>query len=232
MNKKSISKLVLAATMGLAFFALAASAQLNIDLSSQTTFAPFTGGTNNNVTDNGAFNTVEVVTTGTPTASPFSITFTPFVGTQTLNLVTDTLNTSTLTFRSTLSPLNYFTSLGVTREFDFDNDGINDLTQNYTINLNPFTSPNGLTGVSYNIVPQNYFGDVTINGVTYGYASVVANSVGTLFDGSTSTALIQFQFIATPVPEPSTYALAGVLALGCVVVLRRRRSIALPALLS
>jgi hypothetical protein len=226
------SKLVFAAALGLAFSAIAAHAQLAIHLNTQATFGPFVGGTNNNVTNNGTFNTQEVITTGTPIASPFSITFTPATTVTTLNLSTDTLDTGTFSFHSTLTPLNYFTSVGVTRAFDFDNNGSIDLTQTYTINLAAFTSPNGLTGVSYTIVPQNYFGSVIIGGNTYGYASVVANSVGTLFDGSTSLALIQFQFIATPVPEPSTYALAGVLALGCVVVLRRRRSVALPALLS
>ena len=225
-------RLVFAAALGLAFSAIAAHAQLNIHLNSQATFGPFTGGTNNNVTNNGTFNTPEVITTGTPIASPFSITFTPATTVTTLNLSTDTLSTGTFSFHSTLTPLNYFSSVLVTRNYDFDNNGSIDLTQTYTINLAAFTSPNGLTGVSYTIVPQNYFGSVIIGGNTYGYASVVANSVGTLFDGSSSLALIQFQFIATPVPEPSTYALAGVLALGCVVVLRRRRSIALPALLS
>jgi hypothetical protein len=65
-----------------------------------------------------------------------------------------------------------------------------------------------------------------INGTNYSYASVVANSVGTLFDGSSTTADIQFQFraTATPVPEPSTYALFGVLALGGIIWLRRRFS--------
>ncbi len=54
---------------------------------------------------------------------------------------------------------------------------------------------------------------------------MVSNSVGTLFDGSNTQSGIQFQFLSTPlipVPEPSTYALAGVMALGGIVVLRRR----------
>jgi len=217
-------KFIIAAALGLAFSAIAAHAQLAIHLNSQTTFGPFTGGTNNSVTNNGSFNTTEVVSTGVPVLNPFTITFTPATTVTTLNLSTDTLDTGTFNFHSSLSPLSYFTSLGVTRNFDFDNDGIIDLSQSYSINLAPFTAPNGLTGVSYSIVPQEYFGSVLIGGNMYSYASVVANSVGTLFDGSSSLALIQFQFIATPVPEPSTYALAGVLALGGIVLLRRRRA--------
>jgi MYXO-CTERM domain-containing protein len=114
--------------------------------------------------------------------------------------------------------------VAVAIDTDFDSNGVFDLTQNYTLNLSAFTAPNGFTGVSYVIVPQQFFGSVIINGTTYGYASVVSNNTGTLFDGSNTQAGIQFQFVATPVPEPSTYALAGVLALGGIVAYRRRRN--------
>jgi hypothetical protein len=217
-------KILIAAALGLAFSALTAHAQLMVNLSEQGTFGPFIGGTNNNVTNNGATNTSELITTGTPIASPFNITFNPLTGPSTVTLNTGTLDTANFVFRSPITPLSYFTSLGVVVNYDFNNDGIIDLTQDYTINLTPFTAPNGLTGVSYQIIPVQFFGSVNLGGNVYGYASVVANSVGTLFDGSSTTALIQFQFLATPVPEPSTYALAGVLALGGIVLLRRRRS--------
>ena len=217
-------KILFAAAIGLAFSAVAARAQLLVNVNQQATFSPFTGGTNNNVTNNGTFNTTEVITTGTPLASPFSITYNALSGPSLVTLSTGTLDTATFTFHSTINPLTYFTSLGVTINTDFDNDGIIDLTQAYTLNLSPFTAPNGLTGVSYSIVPTNYFGSVIINGNYYAYASVVSNNTGTLFDGSSTVAAIQFQFLATPVPEPSTYALFGVMALGGIVWLRRRRS--------
>lgn len=216
------SKLLIVAALGLAFSGLAAHAQLVVNVRQQATFGPFVGGSNNNVTNNGSINTTEVVTTGTPAASPFSITYNPLTGPSVVTLNTGTLNTTSLLFNSTLTPLNYFTSVGMTLRTDFDNNGVFDLTQAYTINLSPFTSPNGLTGVNYAIVPQQFFGSVLINGLVYGYASVVSNSIGTLFDGSSTTAAVQFQFLATPVPEPSTYALAGVLALGGIIALRRR----------
>jgi hypothetical protein len=223
MRLRPQSKFIFAATLGLAFFTLAAHAQLiNVNVSQQATFGPFTGGTNNVVTNNGSVNTTEVITTGTPVATPFSITYNPLTGPSSVQLNTGTLNTATFVFHSPTTPLNYFTSVGVTLNTDFNNDGIYDLTQNYTLSLSPFTAPNGLTGVNYLIVPQQFFGSVVINGLTYGYASVVSNNTGTLFDGSSTTSAIQFQFLATPVPEPSTYALAGVLALGGIVVLRRR----------
>jgi MYXO-CTERM domain-containing protein len=63
-----------------------------------------------------------------------------------------------------------------------------------------------------------------INGKAYAYASVVSGDQGTLFDGSNNVAAIQFQFIATPVPEASTFALAGVMGLGGIVALRRRKA--------
>ena len=228
MKIRSNYKIVIAAALGLAFTALAAHAQLLVvNVRSQATFGPFVGGTNNNVTNNGAINTTEVVSTGTSnTAAQFTITYNPIVGPAVLDLSSGsgTLNTGTYNFMSPQTPLNYFSSLGLTRSLDFDNDGIWDVTSNYHINLTPFTAPNGLTGVNYAIVPVEFFGSVMINGQAYSYASVVSGDSGTLFDGSNNTAAVQFQFIATPVPEASTYALASMLGLGGIVALRRRKA--------
>jgi MYXO-CTERM domain-containing protein len=217
-------RLLFAAAIGLAFSALAAHAQVVvINLNETATFGSFAGGSPDGVTFNSFTNTVETITTGTSSGSPFSITFTPLFGPANVNLNTGTLTTSTFSFTSPINPANYFTTVPVILSFDFDHNGIVDLTQDYTLNLAPFTVPNGLTGVAYSIVPQQFFGSIVINGSTYGYASVVANSAGVLFDGSSTISTIQFQFLSTPVPEPSTYAIAGVLALGGIVVLRRRR---------
>lgn len=216
-------KLILAATLGLACAALTAHAQLMVNLREQATFAPFVGGGPNAVTNNGAFNTQEVITTGMPIASPFTITYTPLTGPSNVTLGTGTLNTATFDFHSPISPTSYFTSLGAAINYDFDNDGTIDLSQSYTINLAPFVS-GAFTGVSYSIVPNQYFGSVTINGTLYSYASAVANSAGILFDGGSTQAVVQFQFLSVPVPEPSTYALCGVAALGGITWLRRRRS--------
>jgi len=221
------TKLALAAALGLAFSAMVAHAQLLVvNVRSQATFSSFVGGSGNSVSNNGAINTQEIVSTGTSnTAAQFTITYNPIIGPQTLDLSTNpTLNTGTFTFTSPQTPLNYFTSVQLTRSLDFDNNGIFDLTQNYTLNLSPFTAPNGLTGVNYSIIPVQFFGSTVINGQTYSYASVVSGSTGTLFDGSNNTAAVQFQFIATPVPEASTFALAGVAALAGIIVLRRRSS--------
>lgn len=226
------SKLAIAAAIGLAFSALSAHAQLLVlNVRSQATFGPFVGGINNAVTNNGSIDTTEVVTTGTPVGDQFSITYNPITGPAILDLSmgSGTLNTGTFTFDSPQAPLNYFTSVGLVRTLDFDNDGDWDVTQNYTLNLSPFTAPNGLTGVNYSIIPVEFFGTAEINGQSYTYASVVSGDQGTLFDGSNNTAAVQFQFIGTPmtpVPEPSTYALAGMLALGGIVALRRRRAAA------
>jgi hypothetical protein len=215
-------KTLFAAGLSLAFGAIAAHAQLMVNVSQQATFDNFVGGTNNNVTNNGTFNMQEVVTTGLPLATPFSITYNPVTGPSNVTLGTGTLDTTDLTFHSTINPTQFFTSARMTINTDFDNNGIIDLTQVYTVNLSPFTAPNGFTGVAYSIIPVNYFGNVTINGTQYSYASVVANSAGTLFDGSSTTSVIQFQFLATPSPEPSTYALCGVLALTAATFVRRR----------
>lgn len=223
MQLRPKSKFLFAAALGLALTAVA-QAQLLVNVSQKATFSGFVGGINNAVSNNGSTNINEVITTGTPIASQFSITYDPLTGPSNVLLGTGTLNTTTFVFNSTQSPLNYFSTVSVAIQTDFDSNGVFDLTQNYALNLTPFTAPNGFTGVAYQIVPQQFFGSVVINGTTYGYASVVSNNTGTLFDGSNTQAGIQFQFIATPVPEPSTYALAGVLALGGIVAYRRRRT--------
>jgi len=223
MKIRHATKTMLAAAIGLAFTFISAHAQLiSVNLREQGTFGPFVGGTNNNVTNNGAFNTTETVTTGTPVATPFTIVYNPLTGPSTIPLGTGTLDTANLMFSSPVNPQSFFSSTSAIFNYDFDNNGSIDLSQTYTINLSPFTSPNGLTGVSYSIIPQQFFGSVLINGQNYGYASVVANNSGVLFDGSSTTSTVQFQFVATPVPEPSTYAVAGILALVGVVCLRRR----------
>lgn len=224
MKLRPSSKLLLAAAIGLAFSALSAQAQLLLNVTQRATFGAFVGGINNGVTNNGSTNTNEVITTGTPIASQFSITYDPLTGPANVALVSGTLTTSTFVFNSTLTPLNYFSSVAVVIETDLDSNGIYDVTQNYTLSLSSFTSPNGFTGVAYELVPLEYFGGVFFNDNLYGYASVISNSTGVLFDGSNTEAAIQFQFLATPVPEPSTYALAGVVVLGGIVALRRRRS--------
>jgi hypothetical protein len=224
MKLRPTSKLVFAAAIGLAFTALTAHAQLVVNVSQTATFSNFVGGINNSVTNNGSTNINQVITTGTPLASQFSITYDPLTGPSVVPFITGTLNTTTFVFNSTIAPLNYFSSVNVAIATDFDSNGVTDLVQNYTLTLAPFAAPNGFNGVAYEIIPVEFFGSVVINGTTYGYASVVSNSVGVLFDGSNTEAAVQFQFLATPVPEPSTYALAGVAALGGIVALRRRRS--------
>lgn len=223
MKLSSTSKSVFAATIGLAFLAVAAHAQLVVNVSQKATFGPFVGGINNAVTNNGSTNINQVITTGTPISDQFKITYDPLTGPGVVSLGNGTLNTTTFNFDSSQIPANYFGSVAVKIETDFDSVGGFDLVQNYTLNLSAFTAPNGFTGVNYVIVPQEFFGSVIINGTTYAYASVVSNNTGTLFDGSNTTAAIQFQFQATPVPEPSTYAMAGVLALGGIVAYRRRK---------
>lgn len=223
MKLRLTSKSVIAAALGLAFAAVAAHAQLMVNVSERVTFGAFVGGTNNSVTNNGVINATEVVSTGTPAATPFTVTYNPLLGPSNVLLNTGTLNVGTFTFSSPQVPQGTFNSVPFTFDFDFDNNGIWDLTQNYTLSTSVFTSPNGLTGINYSIVPNQVFGNVSIDGTTYGYASVVSNSNGTLFDGSSTLSAIQFQFLATPVPEPTTYAMAGVMALGGIVALRRRK---------
>lgn len=223
MQLRPKSKLLLAAALGLAFTAVAAQAQLLVNVSQRATFSGFVGGINNNVTNNGSTNINQVITSGT-LGNPFMITYDPITGPDNIALSTGTLVTTAFTFESPIAPANFFSSVNVAIETDFDNNGLFDLTQNYTLTLAPIVAGNGFTGVQYGIVPQQLFGSVLINGTVYSYATVVANNAGVLFDGSATTSFVQFQFNATPVPEPSTYALAGVLALGGIVGLRRRRN--------
>lgn len=226
------SKLVIAAALGLAFTAITSQAALIVNVSQKATFSNFVGGLNNSVTNNGTFDINQVIKTGTPAANPYSITYDPATGPSVVTLGTGTLVTTFFNFQSVLVPLNYFTSLDVSIETDFDNNASIDLVQLYTIKLAPFSAPNGFTGVQYSIVPVNYFGNVTIGGNMYSYASVVANDSGILFNNQGTQGKIQFQFDATPVPEPSSFAMFGVAALGGIVALRRRRSASasLPAL--
>jgi len=234
MKLRHTSKLVIAAALGLAFTAITAQAQLFVNVNQWATFGPiFNGGINNNVTNPGSLNINQVVRTGTPLANRFSITYDPQTGPSgPIQLGTGTLVTTLFDFKMPNVPENYFSSVDVKIETDFDNDLAVDLVQNYTISLTPFTAPGGFRGVRYSIVPVNLFGDVTISGIKYDYASVVANDSGTLFNNQSTQAKIQFQFNATPVPEPSSFAMFGVAALGGIVALRRRRSASasLPAL--
>lgn len=229
MTLRTITKLLLPALLGATLCATAANAQLLLlNVSGRATFSSFVGGSNHFVTNNGATNATSVITTGTPLAAPFSISYVPLTGPNSVNLNTGTLNTATFEFHSTTTPQNYFSSVAVKLDLDFDSDGVFDLTQNYTLNLSQYTASNGLTGVNYSIVPQNFVGSVMIDDLSYGYASVVSNNSGVLFDGSSTTAALQFQFLANPVstvPEPSSYSLLGIAALGCLVVfhLRHRR---------
>jgi len=234
MKLRPTSKLVIAAAIGLAFTAITAQAQLSVNVSQRATFTNFVGGLNNSVTNNGTFDINQVIKTGTPAANPYSITYDPATGPSMVTLGTGTLVTTFFNFQSVLVPLNYFTSVDVSIETNFDSDmnSTIDLVQTYTIMLSAFSAPNGFTGVRYSIVPVNYFGNVTIGGNMYSYASVVANDSGILFNNQGTQGKIQFQFDATPVPEPSSFAMFGVAALGGIVALRRRRSASasLPAL--
>ena len=228
MKLRSKSKLLAAAALGFALTAVTAHAQLVVNVRQQATFSGFVGGAPNAVTNNGSINTVEVVTTGTSSTTPFSITYTPLFGSggSPVTLNTGTLNTTTFRFNNPTTAVGFFSSVNVAIDTDFDNNGVFDVTQNYTLGITPFNS-NGFTGVNYSIAPVNFFGNVTINGLSYAYASVVSNSSGQLFDGNNTTSAIQFQFSQAqmiPVPEPSTYALFGVMALGAIVALRRRRA--------
>lgn len=226
MNYRSTSKLVFAAASGLVFSALPAHAQLFLNVSQKATFGPFVGGMNNNVTNNGSTNLNQVITTGTSANGPFSIIYDPQTGPAVVNVFTDTLTTTQLTFNSTLAPANFFGSLAMKIETDFDGDSLIDVTQNYSINLSPFVSPNGFTGVAYEIVPIEFFGFVELFGDEYIYASAVSNNTGVLLDDSITQSAIQFQFIGTapisPVPEPSTFGLVGVVGLLGMAAFRRR----------
>ncbi len=143
-------RLLLAGPIGLAFSALAAHAQLvAVKLNETATFGSFAGGSPDGVTFNSFTNFVETITTGTSSGSPFSITFTPLFGPANVNLNIGTLTTSRFTFTSPINPANYFTTVPVILSYDFDHNGIVDLTQDYALNLAPYTVPNGLTGAAY-----------------------------------------------------------------------------------
>jgi len=218
-------KLALAAALGLAFPTLNANAQfISVNVREQLTFGAFVGGSNNSSTNNGVVDATQVVSTGTPVATPFRITYTPILTAGNVLLNTGTLTVATFDFVSPINPLNTFASLPFELTFDFDSNGIWDVIQNYVLTTSPFLAPNGLTGINYSILPVQFFGNATINALSYGFASVVSNSSGTLFDGSSTQSAIQFQFLSNlvPVPEPSTYALFGVVALAGIVAFRRR----------
>jgi PEP-CTERM motif len=224
---KSIpSHKIIAALAALVLTAVAAQAQLFVNVSEQATFGPFVGGVNNGVTNNGATNAVEVVTTGSPT---FDITYTPIFGPSgPITLLTGTLDVATLTWRSGTTPLNLFNTLAFNLKIDFDNNGSVDVETTYTLGLTPF-SQNGFTGVSYEIIPIVFSGNTTINGTPYSYAGVVANATGNLFDGTSTTSVVQFQFDTAErdqidaVPEPSTYGVIGAGALFGLMAFRRIR---------
>ncbi len=225
MKPRNLSPLVLAAGLGLVLSSTGHAQFVTTNLYESETFGTPVGGTGTTVANNGVVNAITTVSTGTSSNPPaqFTIAEIPQIGTQTTALFTGTLTTMLITFTDPVSSTNYFTSIPMTINYDFGHSGSIDLVQNYILSLTPFIA-GGFTGVDYTIVPINNTGTVTINNLTYVYASAVANSSGALFDGSSTTAALQFQFLAVAVPEPSTYALAGVLALGAIVLVRSRSS--------
>jgi hypothetical protein len=223
MKQRNPARLVLSAALGLALSSAVHAQFVTTNLDESSTFGAPTGGTNFIVTKNGVLNATTAASTGTSNNPPaqFTITDTPLLGTQTTSLLTGTLTTMNITLSDAINATNMLSSIPLTVSYDFDNSGGIDLTQTYTVALTPFTL-GAFSGVSYSILPNEITGAVTISGITYQYASVVSNSAGSLFDGSATTAAIQFQFLAVAVPEPSTYALAGVLVLGAIVLVRHR----------
>ncbi len=112
-------------------------------------------------------------------------------------------------FDSTISPTDYITSVSVIIETDFDN--------------------NGFSGIGSRILPREFSGPAFTRHLPFDYMAAANGDVGLVFDGVTAISDTQLEFLAMPVPEPSTFALVAVLALGAIVTLRRHRAASLSA---
>lgn len=222
-------KSVLAAASVLALSALTANAQLLLNSITQTFLNPTSGTiTNQNV----AFTS--------PTSATTTVT-----GIGGNGVVTITANPRpSLPLNLTLGSPFVITSLFIDQtqspaalaEFDFKlaldfgpTVGL-DLTNTFHISLKSGTAAPGGAGNAvqtyFEISPVTSAGLFTNNGTTYGYQFIVANTNGVLdaspTDPSTGTPIIRLT--VTAVPEPSTYALFGVVALLGMVAVRRFRS--------
>lgn len=103
---------------------------------------------------------------------------------------------------STISPTDYITSVSAIIETDFDN--------------------NGFSGLGSRILPREFSGSVFTQ--SFAYAAVAITPDDLVFDEATEISEATLPITPMPVPEPSSFALGGVLALAAIVTLRRRRA--------
>ncbi len=221
-------KSVIAAASVLALSALTANAQLNL-LHTQGSFTNIVGGSSA-VTGSGLDNGSPIVLWTPSPTEVFSVTSTN------LNIGTDFAGANLgNAFKVDTWSLDRFgaSTAGILSSFDFTLKldfgalggpiaGGYDLaiTERVTISIG---AGNVLVYSLNQLTPA--VGIVTIGGTSYNYTIAADGTGGSLFASSTATnGTTNINLVFTAVPEPSTYALFGVVALMGVVAVRRFRS--------
>ena len=214
-------KSVLAAASLLALSGATANAQLLLNSITSTFYNVVPAGTASVV--NGAANNQTSIATPF-TSSIFTIVTTPNnFGTVFSNGVTKNIDSWTLN-RTPGSLTGLATDFDFKLDFDFAGGVAVDFSAVYHVTLSQVTSsitsysitPNGAMFGSFSIGSNNYSTIMLSNGLT---GSLDASS-----SASNATAGFDLQVNLIAVPEPSTYALFGVVALLGMVAVRRFRS--------
>lgn len=218
-HKNGYGKYLLAAALGLAS-AASASAQLQLNGLTATFLSvvpPATGTIVNGPavqTFTSSAASPSILLTNTLTSTPIN-----FI----VNSTTDFNTFSVIRSDKISSALSTFSSVNLRFDFDFAGGAPIDFSILYTY-AKTFEDANIF---SYSITPQIQSGNFVIGANNYTYQIVGDGVTGTVALGNSSSigqASLNMDISFTAVPEPSTYALFGVAALGGMVALRRYRA--------
>lgn len=215
MFKNNTSK-VLAVLAGLALVSVTANAQLLL-LSASGSFASMGDA---NISNGPAISTYQ-----TPGLIPAVRISAETQSTPVMVNANDFTNVSTWTIQKLSDDLSGIdTNFNYTLDFDFAGGGLIDLSLQFDVAASAGVVA-GNNVYFYSITPGVFEGTINIDGQDYRYGVIQNGESGRVGVGG-SSGIVNFDVAVNfvPVPEPSTYALFGVGALGAIVGYRRLRA--------